>query len=187
MLNRRFDPRNGMWRTVRRGRQSRNPQNGRPMKITHRPFKTIRHKKDYTSKFMTPQHEPIETFELAFKHKYSYNELYLFYKGEYIGEASYNLISKKRKAIHTDGVSLVHKHRKKGHGLHLYFHLIETARKLGVKRIYSSENLNENSRPMWDKKLPLHYDVKRIYQRGPCSNCGCTCKKRVKKFYIDLE
>ena len=150
-------------------------------------IKEARLAKDYSSRYYDTHHIPIRTFEQAFNKKYQYNVMALFHKKEYVGEGSFELVSKRLKHIHTDGVALDRKKRKQGHGIHLYFHLIETARKLGAKRIYSSTNLNKNSRPMWDKKLPNFYNVKRIYQRGPCSGCGCSCKKRVKKFYIDLE
>ena len=153
------------------------------MKSFKKAFQT-RNPKDYHSNFMDRHHIPILSYKQI--KKYGYEEMYLFYKNVLVGHGCIEVLNKSKKYYHTDDVGLERKHRKKGHGIFLYIHLIETARKIGVSRICSSQNLNQFSSRMWREKLPKIYRVKPIYQSGPCKSCG-TCGKRVKYFYIDLD
>ena len=139
---------------------------------------------DYTSNFMTREHKPI----LSFKEikKYSYDDMFLFYKGVHVGEGSLEIVSRKKAYLHTDGMRLEKKFRDKGHGIHLYHHLISTAVRIGCKRLYSSETLNKYSRRMWSEKLPKFYKVVPVMSRAACRDCGSKGPHTV-KFYIDLD
>lgn len=139
---------------------------------------------DYTSNFMTRQHQPITSIN-QFK-RYNYEDVFLFYKGVHIGEGGFEVISKRKLYLHTEGVRLEKKFRKKGHGIHLYHHLISTAIRLGCKRLYSSTSLNKFSRRMWGEKLSKFYKVVPVTSRGCCNSCGSK-EPRVVKFYIDLD
>jgi GNAT superfamily N-acetyltransferase len=139
---------------------------------------------DYTSNYMTRAHIPITNMKDATK--YSYNNMFLFYKGELVGEADLDLVSKRKMYLHTDGVSLEKEHRKQGHGIHLYHHLISTAIRIGCKRLYSSTILNKFSKRMWRDKLSKFYKVVTIFTNTPCPDCGCS-GRRPKQFYIDLK
>ena len=139
---------------------------------------------DYTSNYMTREHTPITT--IVRLKKYDYNDMFLFYKGVKVGEGSFEVVSKKKRFLHTEGVRLDKKFRDKGHGIYLYHHLISTAIRIGAKRLYSSTNLNKHSRRMWDVKLLKFYKVIPVMTRGCCSYCGSK-EPRVLKFYIDLD
>ena len=139
---------------------------------------------DYTSNFMTRQHTPITDFT-NFK-KWNYEDVFLFYKGVYVGEGGFECVSKKKKWLHTEGVRLDKKFQYKGHGIHLYHHLISTAIRIGCKRLYSSTTLNKYSRRMWSEKLPKFYKVVQVPTHAACSSCGSK-HKRTLKFYIDLD
>jgi hypothetical protein len=139
---------------------------------------------DYTSNFMTRQHQPIT--DMSQLKRYSFEDVYLFYKGQFIGEGGFEIVSKKKKWLHTEGVSLQKEFRHKGHGIYLYHHLIATAVRLGCKRLYSSETLNKFSRRMWKDKLSKMYKVVFIKKSGPCDKCGHKAE-RIVKFYIDLD
>lgn len=88
--------------------------------------------------------------------------------------------------LQTESTALRRIFRKKGHGIVLYMFLVETARILGAKRIYSSRSLNKHSRRMWEVKLAEIYNVKKI--PGFCRYCHhkfAHGKKPV--FFIDLQ
>ncbi len=88
--------------------------------------------------------------------------------------------------LQTESTGLYRGYRKKGHGIILYIFLIETARILGAKRIYSSRSLNKLSRHMWADKLSQIYNVKKI--PGRCNRCGRPFKHFTKPVYfIDLQ
>lgn len=91
--------------------------------------------------------------------------------------------------LQTESVSLNNKFRRKGHGIHLYHHLIAHAKACGAERIYSSRHLNNRSRRMWEEKLPKFYKVVPVLNRRPCSKCGCRCNRKqpIKAFYIQFE
>jgi GNAT superfamily N-acetyltransferase len=150
----------------------------------NRPYKNIRHKKDYASNFLTREHQPIKN--IAKLKKYNFWDMFLFYKGVFIGEGGFEIVNKCKGYYQTEGVSLQKEHRKKGHGIHLYFHLIETATRSGAKRLYSSTTLNKFSRRMWRDKLPKFYKVIPVHTKKECYTCG-SCEKRVERYYIDLK
>jgi GNAT superfamily N-acetyltransferase len=139
---------------------------------------------DYTSNFMTRQHEPIVDFS-NFK-KWNYEDVFLFYKGVHIGEGGFECISKQKKWLHTEGTRIDKKFRDKGHGIHLYHHLISTAIRIGCKRLYSSVTLNKYSRRMWETKLSKFYHVHQVFTKAPCGSCGSK-HSRILKFYINLD
>lgn len=88
--------------------------------------------------------------------------------------------------LQTERTGLLRGWRKKGHGIILYILLIETARVLGAKRIYSSRSLNRYSRRMWAEKLARIYDVKKI--PGFCRVCHRKFRHGKKPtFFIDLQ
>jgi GNAT superfamily N-acetyltransferase len=88
-------------------------------------------------------------------------------------------------ALQTEDVRLEKSYRNKGHGIHLYKALIETARSIGAIRIYSSATLNDKSRRMWAEKLPRIYKVNVIHTRRPCYSCG-NRTTRIEGYYIDF-
>lgn len=143
-----------------------------------------RNPKDYTSSLLTRRHQLIT--KLSQIKKYSYDDMYLFYKGVDIGCASLEIDNKKKKYVHSEGVSLDKKYRQKGHGIFLYIHLIDHAIRLGATRIYSSTNLNKFSRRMWKEKLPKLYKVKIQKTKSACSHCGSTHERDL-RYYIDLK
>lgn len=102
--------------------------------------------------------------------------------GGYLKRVRY-VSSKKKTCLQTESVSLNRKWRKKGHGIHLYKHLIAHAKSCGAERVYSSNNLNHASRRMWSEKLAKIYKVIPVSRRK-CPECGGTCgKKRLPKGY----
>lgn len=138
---------------------------------------------DYTSIYMTHRHEPITDIKQI--RKYSYDDVVLYYKGKPIGEGELSLFNKKKKYLHTEGVSLDKEYRQKGHGVFLYHHLISNAIRIGATRLYSSITLNNFSRRMWSEKLPKYYKVESQRTTKPCRECG-SIHKRVLRYYIDL-
>lgn len=92
----------------------------------------------------------------------------------------------KSRDLQTESVALNKPFRKKGHGIHLYHHLIAQAKACGARRIYSSRSLNKFSERMWSEKLKKFYDVKEVRTRKPCSECKCT-NPRVIGYYIQLK
>jgi hypothetical protein len=142
-----------------------------------------RNPKDYTSIFANENHIPItDSRKIA---KYDYPRMALFYKGVYIGSGELNNLNKKKQHLNTEGVRLEKKYRNKGHGIHLYHHLISTAIRIGAKRIYSSSVLNKFSRRMWAEKLSKFYKMKEQKTRKTCRGCGCS-EPRVERWYIEL-
>ncbi len=91
-----------------------------------------------------------------------------------------------KKYLQTESTQLYKGQRNKGHGIVLYIFLIEIARILGAKRIYSSRGLNRHSRRMWAEKLSQIYDVKK--KAGFCRQCHRAFKHGKKPtFFIDLQ
>lgn len=86
--------------------------------------------------------------------------------------------------LQTESTGLNRGFRKKGHGIILYICLIESARALGARRIYSSKTLNRYSRRMWEEKLGRFYKVGTYQIR--CGECGCKRHKEP-RFFIDLQ
>lgn len=152
--------------------------------VTKSSKKQFRDPNDYTSIYANNRHALITNIDQI--KKYNYYEMALFYKAVDIGCGELLIVSRKNKHLQTDGVSLDHEYRKKGHGIFLYHHLIDTAIRLGAVRLYSSKNLNEHSRRMWSEKLPKFYSVKTEYTRSECKGCG-SHHKRVSRYYIDLK
>lgn len=137
----------------------------------------------YSSVFATETHEPITDVN-AFKRRWTIFTMGFFLNGKAIGKG--DLEKQGKGVVHTDGVRLFKPFRKKGHGIKLYVHLIETARLIGAKRVYSSTNLNKFSRRMWKEKLLALYDVKTVLERKPCDTCG-SMHKREKYYYIKFK
>jgi len=110
-----------------------------------------------------------------------------FLNGETIGHGTLDRVSigKKRKWVHTEATEIYRKFRRKGHGIHLYIALVETARAIGATRIQSSRSLNRYSRRMWQEKLAKVYPVKMSKSNRPCRRCGH--KPSWNFFYINLE
>src|SRR6266567_2541248 len=91
-----------------------------------------------------------------------------------------------KKYLQTESTQLYKGQRNKGHGIILYIFLIEIARILGAKRIYSSRSLNRHSRRMWAEKLSQIYDVEK--KAGFCRQCHRAFKHGKKPtFFIDLQ
>lgn len=141
--------------------------------------------KNYSSILADECHAPI-TDVAQFKRRGDEFTMSFFFKGKLIGNAT---LEKQGKGIvHTGSVRLEKPFRKKGHGIHLYIHAIETARQIGAKRIYSSTALNQFSRRMWKEKLLKLYDVKTVLARPKkCETCNCTKHPHEKYYYIELN
>lgn len=92
--------------------------------------------------------------------------------------------SRKKTCLQTESTAINPGFRRKGHGIHLYIALVETAREVGAERIYSSKNLNRHSRRMWSKKLPKIYNVQEFRSRRKCSSCGCKSRHVVGYFIV---
>ena len=93
--------------------------------------------------------------------------------------------NRKRKYVHTTSTRIFDRFRKRGHGIELYRALIETARSIGAKRIYSDHHLNKLSRRMWKTKLArLGYKVKVV----PSTACAKPCRhcRRNERYFIVL-
>jgi GNAT superfamily N-acetyltransferase len=134
----------------------------------------------YTSVFATAEHEDIT--DLAYLRKYRYdNSLGLFKGGVCLGSAALRV--KGPDAV-TSHVFLKKEHRKKGHGIPLYLHLIFTAKRLGARRLWSDTRLNKFSRRMWSEKLAKLFKVKVSRQTDKCRCCGERSKKE--RYYIEL-
>jgi hypothetical protein len=137
----------------------------------------------YSSTFATYEHKPIITLKDLGRYD---NHLGFFLNGKAIGHGDLNQVSigKKRKILSTSGTEIFKKYRRKGHGIHLYIALIETARLLGATQIRSDTSLNKLSRRMWEEKLSKIYPVKMARTKIPCRRCGHT--PGWKYFYINL-
>lgn len=139
---------------------------------------------DYESLCLNNNYEPIVDLK-SFKHSWDYHRMVLRYKGVYVGSGDICLKNKKKKYLHTSGTCILEKYRNQGHGIFLYISLIETARKIGAKRIYADATLNKFSTRMWSEKLPKIYKVKvRASKTEKCHTCGGPHRK--KSYYIDL-
>lgn len=138
----------------------------------------------YSSILADDAHDLITNIK-AFKKKWAMFTMGFFLNGKVIGKG--DLEKQEKGTVHTDNVLLFKSFRKKGHGIGLYVHLIETARKIGAKRIYSSRTLNNLSGRMWREKLSKLYDVKIVYRRGACHECGGTLHEKPKYYYIELN
>jgi GNAT superfamily N-acetyltransferase len=138
----------------------------------------------YTWIFADERHDPIRDLRQLKRLGYCDANLGLFYNGVCVGQGSLLKVSWVKKHLHTDYVRLKEGFRRKGHGLHLYLALIECAKKLGAKRLYSSTNLNKHSSRVWRIKLEKQAGVKVHHVRlcsKPCKHCS---KKQ--RHYIDL-
>ena len=107
----------------------------------------------------------------------------LYYRGKAIGTGRFEFYNKTKKWLHTESVRLNKGFRRKGHGIHLYIALIECARSLGAKRLYSSSNLNRYSSRMWETKLE-RYGIA-VNHFGGCRRPCRHCRKRA-RHYIEL-
>lgn len=132
-------------------------------------------------------HKSIKSLR-AFKGRYSQFTMGLHLNGKSIGTGD---LMRWRGAstpeyLQTERTGLHRGRRKKGHGIVLYIFLVEIARMLGAKRIYSSRSLNRHSRRMWAEKLAAIYDVKKI--PGFCRTCHRKFKHGKKPtFFINLQ
>lgn len=108
----------------------------------------------------------------------------LFCNGAAIGSGGFRHINWRKKYISTENVRLGRRFRRKGHGVALYTALINCAKSLGAKRLYSSSHLNKYSTRMWREKLSTYgFNVKTEGKecRRPCKHCG-----KYARYYIDL-
>jgi GNAT superfamily N-acetyltransferase len=143
-------------------------------------------KTKYKSVLATQTHFPVKKLA-QFKKKYFQPTMGFFLRGVDIGYGDLMLCEyrKNRTYLQTERVRIREPFRRKGHGIHLYHHLIETARKLGAKRIYSSTILNKHSRKMWSVKLTKVYDVKPVYTHKACVYCSVKSHQAI-GYYIVL-
>jgi GNAT superfamily N-acetyltransferase len=131
----------------------------------------------YTSRLADFGHKPIRTWQ-DFLRRTDSAVLGLYLNGQVVGTGELLRASNSRRFVHTDGMCLRQRYRRKGHGIHLYLAIIAAARRIGARRIYSSYSLNNLSRRMWERKLRSYFNVKR---QGGCKSCS-----RGTRFYIDL-
>jgi GNAT superfamily N-acetyltransferase len=143
-------------------------------------------KNKYKSIFADAAHQPITSIR-QFENKYDQYTLGFFRTGQVIGTGDLLRCEyrKDRGYLQTESVRLRKGFRRKGHGIHLYTHLIETARKIGATRIYSSTNLNKYSRRMWSVKLPRIYKVVTVFTNKPCDCCTRKTRREL-GYYIVL-
>jgi len=107
----------------------------------------------------------------------------LFYKGQAVGSGRLCKENWSQQYVHSENMGIDRGYRRKGHGIMLYYALILLAKRLKVKRLYSSDTLNDKSRRMWKIKLArLGYIV------VESKNCAKPCKhcRRQARYYIDL-
>lgn len=129
-------------------------------------------------------HDPIRDLRHLKRLGYHSASLGLFFNGVCVGKGGLVKESWAKKYLHTDYVRLKIGFRRKGHGLHLYLALIEAAKKVGAKRLYSSRNLNKLSGRMWKTKLQERTGVVVHHVKTcskPCKHCS-----RDQRHYIDL-
>lgn len=138
----------------------------------------------YSSIIATSAHQPVTNLTF-FRPKWACQTMGFFFKGKDIGYGDLTRRVKKNH-LHTDNVSLRKRFRRKGHGINLYIHLIESARKIGAKRIYSSTTLNKFSRRMWKEKLAKIYEVHTVRSNVMCNRCECR-NRRETCYYIELN
>lgn len=119
------------------------------------------------------------------KGRYGQECMGLHLDGKSIGEGYLERHGDSRsKAVNTTGTRLYSGRRNQGHGIVLYMFLVETARILGARRIYSDDRLNKYSRRMWKEKLAAIYDVKST--PGRCGRCHRPAPGSP-IYYIDLQ
>lgn len=131
---------------------------------------------NYSSLLATEEHA-IVTDMTPLRKKYADAVMGFMFNGVVIGRGRLqrpDYVKQWQGNLQTESVRLFKTFRRKGHGINLYKHLIETARSLGAKRIYSSDNLNKFSTNMWKNKLSKIYEVHPVLRR----KCGaCSCKQ----------
>lgn len=137
--------------------------------------------RDYSYWLGDEFHGPIRNLRELKKARY-YHSLGFFCNDVLIGHGELRFFSLSKKYLHTERMSLHRGFRRKGHGIPLYVTMIDVARRLGAKRIYSSSNLNKFSRRMWKTKLAKLYEVHVVKGcRRACRHCG-----RGERYYIEL-
>lgn len=134
----------------------------------------------YTSILASFRHKRINHVDDMGKRKWY--TMGLFCNGVEVGSGDLKRLS--ATTVATDATEV--RPRKKGHGLHLYIHLIQQARRIKARRIYSSRSLNRFSRRMWAEKLAKIYKVRTLSRvKCPCRSCGS--RTGVLRYYIDLS
>jgi hypothetical protein len=136
----------------------------------------------YTSIFATPEHLPITKLKQV--RRWGDYVMGFFCNGQVIGHGSLRRV-RRTKILETNGTEIFKKFRNKGHGIQLYIHLIETARKLGAVSIQSDDSLNKFSERMWKEKLSKIYTVKVKNTDKECYSCHRGGRRR-KFYWIDL-
>ena len=130
-------------------------------------------------------HEPVTTLEKLRKAGPWKAYMGLFCNGVAVGYGSFGRVNWSKGYIHTEAVRLSKKFLRKGHGIALYTALIDCAKNLGAKRLYSSQRLNEYSGRMWCVKLKRYgFNVKTVSK----SHCVHACKHcpKTARYYINL-
>lgn len=143
--------------------------------------------KKYSSILATDEHKPIHDLK-PFRAKYSDARMGFFLDDTVIGRGQLqrpDYVKEWKGNLQTESVRLLKGFRRKGHGIYLYKHLIETARLLGANRIYSSNNLNKLSRNMWKNKLSKIYEVHPVIRRK-CDSCTCIAPHEI-GYFIELN
>lgn len=131
-------------------------------------------------------HERIRTWEQFITSGYHENSMGFYCNGVPVGEGMLMLVNKSKHWVHTEGMRLGNKFRRKGHGVPLYLAIIRQAKKIGATRIYSSTGLNKFSTRMWKYKLAKLFEVKSIETAKRWRyRCRARCRRRP-QFYIDL-
>lgn len=140
----------------------------------------------YSSILATEEHMLVTDLK-PFRKKYSDARMGFYLNGKVIGRGNLqrpDYVRPWKGNLQTESVRLREAFRRKGHGIPLYTHLIETARRLGAKRIYSSDNLNKFSRNMWKNKLSKIYEVHPVMRRK-CASCSCKTAHEI-GYFIEL-
>lgn len=144
-------------------------------------------KRRYEGFLADEAHKSVKSLK-EFKGRYTQFTLGLHLNGKSIGTGGLMRwrATSTSENLQTESTLLYRGNRNKGHGIILYIFLVETARILGAKRIYSSRSLNRHSRHMWAEKLAKIYDVKKI--PGFCRTCHRRFNHGKKPtFFIDLQ
>src|SRR5579859_1382767 len=141
----------------------------------------------YKSVLATEAHKPVSSMNMF--RRYDRFAMGFYLKDEVIGGGELMRVRyvahKKKTSLQTESVSLNKEFREKGHGIHLYRHLIAHAKACGAERIYSSRNLNKYSRRMWSEKLSKLFIVVPVKRK--CRECGGTCAVKPAGYYIQLK
>lgn len=143
-------------------------------------------KRHYEGYLADEAHKSVKNLK-EFKSRYMRFTMGLHLNGKSIGQGDLMRWrgATKRDYLQTESTSLYRGRRRKGHGIILYIFLVEMARMLGAKRIYSSRSLNRHSRRMWADKLSRIYNVKEI--PGCCRVCNRPFARGKAVFFIDLQ